>query len=59
LAITTSSLPDGTIGSAYSQDVELSGGTLPYTWSVTSGTLPDNLMLQTASQVAVSISRVP
>jgi para-nitrobenzyl esterase len=59
LAITTSSLPDGTIGTSYSQEVQISGGTPPYTWTVTSGTLPDNLMLQTASQVAVSISGVP
>jgi len=59
LAITTSSLPDGTIGSAYSQDIELSGGTPPYTWSVTSGSLPDNLMLPAASQVSASLSGVP
>jgi hypothetical protein len=51
-------LPDGTIGTAYSQDIELSGGTPPYTWSVTSGSLPDNLALQTASQVSASISGV-
>jgi len=45
LSITTASLPDGTIGSAYSQAIQASGGTAPFVWSVASGVLPDNVAL--------------
>lgn len=33
LSITTSSLPNGTVGSAYNAPVAATGGTTPYTWS--------------------------
>jgi len=45
LAITTISLPNGTVGQVYSQSLAASGGTLPYTWSLASGTLPAGLSL--------------
>ena len=45
LTITTASLPDGTVGTAYSQSLAAAGGTAPYTWSITAGTLPDGLSL--------------
>ena len=49
LVITTASpLPAGTIGAAYSQTLTASGGTPPYSWSVTSGTLPAGLTLSAA-----------
>jgi hypothetical protein len=35
LAITTTSLPSGTVGLAYSGAVAATGGTTPYTWSAT------------------------
>lgn len=35
LVITTSSLPDGTVGTAYSVTATASGGTTPYAWSAT------------------------
>lgn len=44
LTITTSSLPDGTVGSAYAATLAASG-TGPFTWSVTTGTLPAGLTL--------------
>jgi hypothetical protein len=45
-AITTSSpLPNGTVGVAYSQSLSATGGTPPYTWSVISGSLPPGLSL--------------
>ena len=53
LAITTVSLPNGQVGVAYSQSVAATGGTLPYTWSVTAGTLPAGLSLD-ASTGAIS-----
>jgi hypothetical protein len=45
LAITTASLPDGTVGSAYSQSLSASGGTGVYQWSVSSGVPPAGLAL--------------
>ena len=45
LTVSTSSLPDATDGSAYSQDLSASGGITPYSWSVTSGSLPAGLSL--------------
>jgi hypothetical protein len=49
LAITTSSLPNGQLGAAYNTKLAASGGTTPYTWSVTSGTLPAGLSLNPAT----------
>jgi hypothetical protein len=49
VTISTSSLPEDTVGSAYSQTVHASGGTLPYTWSITAGSLPAGLDLNIAS----------
>ena len=42
LSITTTSLSGGTVGSAYSAALAATGGTTPYTWSVSTGTLPAN-----------------
>lgn len=49
LTITTLSLPAGTKGSAYSGSLAASGGITPYTWSVTSGSLPPGLNLNSTS----------
>ncbi len=50
LLITTKSpLPSGTVGTAYSQTVSLSGGTAPYSWMLTAGTLPAGLSLSQAT----------
>ncbi len=45
LVVTTTDLPEGTAGQAYSQSLAASGGDGSYTWSVSSGTLPDGLTL--------------
>ena len=45
LTISTSSLPAGTIGSSYSNSLQATGGTTPYTWSITSGSLPAGLSI--------------
>jgi hypothetical protein len=45
LGITTTSLPDGVIGTAYAQTLQAVGGTPPLTWAVVSGTLPAGLTL--------------
>jgi len=50
LAITSSSaLPAGVVGVNYSQTLAASGGTPPYTWTVTTGTLPAGLKLNSAT----------
>lgn len=45
LAITTTSLPNGTEGVNYNQTLTASGGLLPLTWSIAAGALPDGLGL--------------
>jgi len=45
LTITTTSLPDGTVGVAYSAQLQATGGVPPYTWNLKSGTLPAPLVV--------------
>jgi hypothetical protein len=40
VGITTTSLPNGTVGTAYSAVVQASGGCTPYKWAIASGVLP-------------------
>jgi len=49
LAITTTSLPGGGTGTSYSSTVQASGGVTPYTWTITSGSLPAGLSLNSTS----------
>ena len=49
LTITTASLPNGTVGAAYSQALSASGGTGSNTWSVASGSLPAGLALSSGT----------
>ncbi len=49
LTITTTSLPDGVAGSAYSQTLAATGGTPPYAWAVTAGSLPAGLTLNAST----------
>ena len=43
--ISTDSLPAGTVDTAYNQTLAATGGTTPYSWSVSAGTLPVGLSL--------------
>ena len=46
IEITTESLPDGIKGCSYGdEDLQASGGLLPYSWSIASGSLPEGLQL--------------
>lgn len=45
LTVTTVSLPDAIKNTAYSQQFSATGGTAPYSWSITSGKLPSGLIL--------------
>ena len=59
LSIATATLSDGTQGAAYVQAVEASGGVAPFNWSVSSGSLPNNLMLAPSTSNSVAISGTP
>jgi hypothetical protein len=49
LAVATSSLPGGTVGSVYSTVLATSGGRAPFTWSITAGSLQAGLVLDASS----------
>ena len=51
LSITTSSLPDGAINTAYTAPLVSTGGTPSVTWSVSSGTLPTGLNINSGTGV--------
>jgi len=51
LSVSTTSLPSGTAGTVYSAPITAIGGVYPYTWSVTSGTLPSGLTLNSSTGV--------
>lgn len=52
LTINTASLPSGTVGTAYSYSVPASGGTPPYVWSISTGTLPVGLKLSSKGVIS-------
>lgn len=51
LSITTTSLPSGNAGTAYSATLTAAGGVYPYTWAIISGTLPPGLGLNPSTGV--------
>jgi len=52
LSITTSSLTSSVTGSFYSQTLAASGGVLPYSWSLDSGSLPAGLSLSATGVIS-------
>jgi len=52
LTITTTSLTAGQVGTSYTRTLAASGGTAPYTWSVSAGSLPTGLSLSTAGVIS-------
>jgi hypothetical protein len=60
LTIITTTLPNGTVGTAYNGTITAQNGTGPYTWSIASGTLPAGLTLNTAAiGLTTSITGTP
>ncbi|HVZ17568.1 MAG TPA: putative Ig domain-containing protein [Terriglobales bacterium] len=57
--ITTASLPDGSVGTPYSQTIQAAAGLAPYTWSISAGTLPEGLTLGNSTSNSVTISGTP
>jgi hypothetical protein len=49
ITVNPATLPNGAVGTAYSQTVSASGGTAPYVFSLSSGTLPSGLSLNGAT----------
>ena len=49
LQITTTSLPTAVVGTSYSQTMAATGGIAPYTWSISAGSLPPGLSLNTST----------
>jgi hypothetical protein len=52
LEVTTSSLQNGSESSVYSQTLSADNGVAPYTWSVSSGSLPDGLSLSSSGVIS-------
>src|SRR5271165_3929240 len=52
LGVATLSLPGGTLGTAYSTTLSATGGTPPYSWSITSGSLPAGLGLKSSGTIS-------
>lgn len=51
LAVNTTSLPAGTVNTAYSAQLAATGGVTPYNWLVSAGSLPPGLSLEAATGV--------
>ena len=45
LSISSTSLPDGMVAFNYAQSIQATGGIAPFAWSVSSGSLPNNVSL--------------
>src|SRR5271165_3491847 len=52
LKLAMSSLPAGTVSTAYSAPLSASGGTAPYTWSIITGSLPSGLSLSSTGMIS-------
>ena len=52
LTVTTSVLPSGTVGEAYSTTPAAAGGTTPLTWSLSGGSLPDGLSISSGGTIS-------
>jgi hypothetical protein len=58
-SILTTALPDMIVGSAYSYQLTASGGVLPYTWSVLSGSFPSGISLSSAGIISGTTAAAP
>jgi len=59
LTITTTSLPAGNVGIAYSASIGISGGVAPYTCAITTGALPTGITLGATGTSSCPLSGTP
>jgi len=59
LAITTTSLSSATVGTAYSNPLNATGGKSPYSWTLTNGALPGGITLQSTGSLSGTLSGTP
>jgi hypothetical protein len=59
LAITTATLANGVIGTAYTGTILATGGVPPFAWTVSSGALPSALALSASTTNTVTLSGMP
>jgi hypothetical protein len=60
IAITTTTLPNGTVDTAYSEVIKASGGCTPYKWAIASGSLPAGVTAKASSTTtALDLSGKP
>lgn len=52
IALNPPTLPNGTVGTAYSQTITASGGTEPYTFSISAGALPTGVSLSSGGALS-------
>ena len=52
ITITPSTLPTGTVGVSYSQQLAAAGGVSPYRWNVSGGTLPGGITLSSGGLIS-------
>ncbi|MGO8826497.1 MAG: fibronectin type III domain-containing protein [Acidimicrobiales bacterium] len=58
-AVTSAPLPGGEVGAADDATPAVSGGTAPYTWSVTGGSLPEGLSIDPSSGAITGTPTTP
>ncbi|HVN21106.1 MAG TPA: putative Ig domain-containing protein [Dongiaceae bacterium] len=60
ISISTKTLPNGTVNQSYSSTIAASGGCTPYTWKVSSGSLPAGIKMKTSTDSkSVTLSGTP
>jgi len=52
VTVTTTSLPNAALGVFYSQALQVTGGSAPYTWATLTGTLPTGLSLSSGGVIS-------
>jgi len=59
ITVNPATLQNGSVGTPYNQSVSASGGTAPYSFSVSSGALPTNLILNSATGAITGTPTTP
>jgi hypothetical protein len=57
--ISTTTLPNGTVGNTYNAVINVAGGSSPFNWSLTSGTAPPGLGFSVSSIAGLTVSGAP